>query len=183
MITEELLIIVVDDYVQYYDWWVLTSKNVGLPAEKFDFWGYSEPDAKYAWRKCDIGATNRMWFVSKNMLPKKGWPPRPEWIWNNSEIEKTIVTRFHPSYLEPKHDTKSARTEGAGAWSSGWHSQKVTGLPGGAIIRPKPPVFDRSWRSPSKNTVKKSTEDTCSWTRPSKIGKWKVKKKPCFSTF
>jgi hypothetical protein len=49
---------------------------------------------------------NRMWFVSKNMLPKKGWPPRPEWIWNNSEIEKTVVTRFHPSYLEPKHDTK-----------------------------------------------------------------------------
>ena len=45
---------------------------------------------------------------------------------------------------------------------------------GGAIIRPKPPVFDRSWRSPSKNTVKNSTEDTCSWTRPSKIGKRKV---------
>ena len=33
---------------------------------------------------------------------------------------------------------------------------------GGPIIRPKPPVFDRSWRSPSKNTVKNSTEDTCS---------------------
>ena len=42
---------------------------------------------------------------------------------------------------------------------------------GGGIFRPKPPVFDRSWRSPSKNTVKNSTEDTCSWTRPSKIGK------------
>ena len=54
---------------------------------------------------------------------------------------------------------------------------------GGPIFRPKPPVFDRSWRSPSKNTVKNSTEDTCSWTRPSKIGKRKVKKKPCFSTF
>ena len=48
---------------------------------------------------------------------------------------------------------------------------------GGGIFRPKPPVFDRSWRSPSKNTVKNSTEDTCSWTRPSKIGKRKVKKK------
>ena len=54
---------------------------------------------------------------------------------------------------------------------------------GGGIFRPKPPVFDRSWRSPSKNTVKNSTEDTCSWTRPSKIGKRKVKKPPCFSTF
>ena len=54
---------------------------------------------------------------------------------------------------------------------------------GGGIFRPKPPVFDRSWRSPSKNTVKNSTEDTCSWTRPSKIGKRKVKKKTCFSTF
>ena len=42
---------------------------------------------------------------------------------------------------------------------------------GGGIFRPKPPVFDRSWRSPSKNTVKNSTKDTCSWTRPSKIGK------------
>ena len=54
---------------------------------------------------------------------------------------------------------------------------------GGGIFRPKPPVFDRSWRSPSKNTVKNSTEDTCSWTRPSKIGKRKVKKNPCFSIF
>ena len=56
-------------------------------------------------------------------------------------------------------------------------------LEGGAIFRPKPPVFDRSWRSPSKNTVKNSTEDTCSWTRPSKIGKRKVKKPRVFSTF
>ena len=79
---------------------------------------------------------------------------------------------------------KSARTEGAGAWSSGWHSKKVTGLPGGGpIFRPKPPVFDRSWRSPSKNTVKNSTEDTCSWTRPSKIGKRKVKKTRVFQLF
>ena len=54
---------------------------------------------------------------------------------------------------------------------------------GEAIFRPKPPVFDRSWRSPSKNTVKNSTEDTCSWTRPSKIGKRKSEKNPCFSTF
>ena len=54
---------------------------------------------------------------------------------------------------------------------------------GGGIFRPKPPVFDRSWRSPSKNTVKNSTEDTCSWTRPSKIGKRKVKKLRVFSTF
>ena len=54
---------------------------------------------------------------------------------------------------------------------------------GGGIFRPKPPVFDRSWRSPSKNTVKNSTEDTCSWTRPSKIGKRKVKKKRVFQLF
>ena len=54
---------------------------------------------------------------------------------------------------------------------------------GGGIFRPKPPVFDRSWRSPSKNTVKNSTEDTCSWTRPSKIGKRKVKKPRVFQLF
>ena len=54
---------------------------------------------------------------------------------------------------------------------------------GGGIFRPKPPVFDRSWRSPSKNTVKNSTEDTCSWTRPSKIGKRKVKKPCVFQLF
>ena len=54
---------------------------------------------------------------------------------------------------------------------------------GGGIFRPKPPVFDRSWRSPSKNTVKNSTEDTCSWTRPSKIGKRKVKKNRVFQLF
>ena len=54
---------------------------------------------------------------------------------------------------------------------------------GGGIFRPKPPVFDRSWRSPSKNTVKNSTEDTCSWTRPSKIGKRKVKKTRVFQLF
>ena len=53
----------------------------------------------------------------------------------------------------------------------------------GGIFRPKPPVFDRSWRSPSKNTVKNSTEDTCSWTRPSKIGKRKVKKTRVFQLF
>ena len=52
---------------------------------------------------------------------------------------------------------------------------------GGGIFRPKPPVFDRSWRSPSKNTVKNSMEDTCSWTRPSKIGKRKVKKNVFFN--
>ena len=54
---------------------------------------------------------------------------------------------------------------------------------GGGIFRPKPPVFDRSWRSPSKNTVKNSTEDTCSWMRPSKIGKRKVKKPRVFQLF
>ena len=32
----------------------------------------------------------------------------------------------------------------------------------GGIFRPKPCVFDRSLRSPSKNSVKNSTEDTCS---------------------
>ena len=56
-------------------------------------------------------------------------------------------------------------------------------LGGGGIFRPKPPVFDRSWRSPSKNTVKNSTEDTCPWTRPSKIGKRKVKKTRVFQLF
>ena len=56
-------------------------------------------------------------------------------------------------------------------------------LGGWGIFRPKPPVFDRSWRSPSKNTVKNSTEDTCSWTRPSKIGKRKVKKTRVFQLF
>ena len=56
-------------------------------------------------------------------------------------------------------------------------------LGGGGIFRPKPPVFDRSWRSPSKNVVKNSTEDTCSWTRPSKIGKRKVKKPSVFQLF
>ena len=54
---------------------------------------------------------------------------------------------------------------------------------GGGIFRPKHPVFDRSWRSPSKNTVKNSTEDTCSWTRPSKIGKRKVNKNRVFQLF
>ena len=54
---------------------------------------------------------------------------------------------------------------------------------GGGIFRPKPPVFDRSWRSPSKNTVKNSTEDTCSWTRPSKISNRKVKKPCVFQLF
>ena len=54
---------------------------------------------------------------------------------------------------------------------------------GWGIFRPKPPVFDRSWRSPSKNTVKNRTEDTCSWTRPSKIGKRKVKKPRVFQLF
>ena len=47
-----------------------------------------------------------------------------------------------------------------GAWSSGWHkSTKVqVYLGGGAFIWKKTPVFDRSWRSPSQNTVKNSTE-------------------------
>ena len=34
-----------------------------------------------------------------------------------------------------------------------------------------------------KTLLKNSTEDTCSWTRPSKIGKRKVKKTRVFSTF
>ena len=54
---------------------------------------------------------------------------------------------------------------------------------GGAFFGQNLPVFDRSWRSPSKNTVKNSTEDTCSWTRPSKIGKRKVKKPRVFQLF
>ena len=54
---------------------------------------------------------------------------------------------------------------------------------GGHIFRSKPCVFDRSLRSPSKNIVKNSTERTCSWTRPSKIGKRKVKKTRVFQLF
>ena len=54
---------------------------------------------------------------------------------------------------------------------------------GGPIFRPKPPVFDRSWRSPSKNTVKNSTEDTCSWTRPSKNRQAKSEKNRVFQLF
>ena len=54
---------------------------------------------------------------------------------------------------------------------------------GGGHFSAKTSCFDRSWRSPSKNTVKNSTEDTCSWTRPSKIGKRKVKKTHVFQLF
>ena len=56
-------------------------------------------------------------------------------------------------------------------------------LGGGAFFGQNLLFFDRSWRSPSKNTVKNSTEDTCSWTRPSKIGKRKVKKTRVFQLF
>ena len=44
-------------------------------------------------------------------------------------------------------------------------------------------LIGRDAQTPSKNTVKNSTEDTCSWTHPSKIGKRKVKKNRVFSTF
>ena len=76
---------------------------------------------------------------------------------------------------------KSARTEGSSEMALVKGYRFTWG--GGPIFRPKPPVFDRSWRSPSKNTVKNSTEDTCSWTRPSKIGKRKVKKPRVFQLF
>ena len=47
---------------------------------------------------------------------------------------------------------------------------------GGPIFRPKPPVFDRSWRSPSKNTVKNSER-----ARPKSASeKWKT---PVFFNF
>ena len=72
-----------------------------------------------------------------------------------------------------------------GAWSSGWHkSTKVqVYLGGGAFIWKKPPVFDRSWRSPSQNTVKNSTEWTCSLPRPPNLGQKKVKKPRVFQFF
>ena len=54
---------------------------------------------------------------------------------------------------------------------------------GGGIFWKKPPVFDRSWRSPSKNTVKNSTERTCSWTRPPNLGQKKVKNSRVFQLF
>ena len=72
-----------------------------------------------------------------------------------------------------------------GAWSSGWHkSTKVqVYLGGGPFIWKKPPVFDRSWRSPSQNTVKNSTERTCSLPRPPNLGQKKVKKPRVFQLF
>ena len=45
----------------------------------------------------------------------------------------------------------------------------------GGIFWKKPPVFDRSWRSPSQNTVKNSTERTCSLPRPPNLRQEKVK--------
>ena len=102
-------------------------------------------------------------------------PPLPQQDVNTS-VRWSLCWEKPPPMVE-----KSARTEGAGAWSSGWHYRFTWG--GGGIFLPKPPVFDRSWRSPSKNTVKNSTEDTCSWTRPSKIGKRKVKKPCVFQLF
>ena len=54
---------------------------------------------------------------------------------------------------------------------------------GGSIFRLKPYVFDRLSRSPAKNSVKNSMESTCSWTRPSKIGKRKVKNLLFFNLF
>ena len=72
-----------------------------------------------------------------------------------------------------------------GAWSSGWHkSTKVqVYLGGGPFIWKKPPVFDRSWRSPSQNTVKNRTERTCSLPRPPNLGQKKSEKTPRFSIY
>ena len=72
-----------------------------------------------------------------------------------------------------------------GAWSSGWHkSTKVqVYLGGGPFIWKKPPVFDRSWCSPSQNAVKNSTERTCSLPRPPNLRQKKSEKTSGFSTF
>ena len=122
------------------------------------------------------------------------------WLHRDCHVQPRPPELFHPGVslwvpLPPKHSSGLPEKQ----WTAGNPpAPKVLGrdLPdgtrkrlqvylggGGGIFRPKPPVFDRSWRSPSKNTVKNSTEDTCSWTRPSKIGKRKVKKTRVFQLF
>ena len=114
-------------------------------------------------------------------------------------VKGEVVPQFIPFKFSTC--TTACKPAGVNSQSAGRHNQnppapKVLGRDrpdgtrkrlqvylGGGIFRPKPPVFDRSWRSPSKNTVKNSTEDTCSWTRPSKIGKRKVKKSRVFQLF
>ena len=54
---------------------------------------------------------------------------------------------------------------------------------GGGIFRPKPPVFDRSWRSPSKNTIKTVRKTPVRERARPKSASEKWEKKPCFSTF
>ena len=89
----------------------------------------------------------------------------------------TTTTQLHATTLNPPAPKVLGRDLPDGT------RKRLQVYLGGGIFRPKPPVFDRSWRSPSKNTVKNSTEDTCSWTRPSKIGKRKVKKHRVFQLF
>ena len=104
-------------------------------------------------------------------------PPLPQQDVNTS-VRWSLCWEKPPPMVE-----KSARTEGAGAWSSRNGTYRFTWGGGAMVSFQSLPVFDRSWRSPSKNTVKNSTEDTCSWTRPSKIGKRKVKKPRVFQLF
>ena len=70
-------------------------------------------------------------------------PPSSETLWNTQ-----LFTGNPPA------------PEVQGAWSSGWHkSTKVQVYLGGRpLFGKKTPVFDRSWRSPSQNNVKNSTE-------------------------
>ena len=63
--------------------------------------------------------------------------------------------------------------------------KKVTGLPGGGgafFVQNLLFLIGRDARL-QKTLLKNSTEDTCSWTRPSKIGKRKVKKTRVFQLF
>ena len=110
-----------------------------------------------------------------------------KWLWKWLKISPPMILKymeFTSQYMGYHGDTDNESMEirpHRRCWGVIFRMALVKGYRftwggggGGGIFRPKPPVFDRSWRSPSKNTVKNSTEDTCSWTRPSKIGKRKV---------
>ena len=101
---------------------------------------------------------------------------------------------FGPHWLDPSKQIQTGNTavplnppapEVQGAWSSGWHkSTKVqVYLGGGPFIWKKPPVFDRSWRSPSQNTVKKQYGIDLFVASPAKPGQKKVKKPRVFQLF
>ena len=111
--------------------------------------------------------------LKKRLTSQRVWL-EPKWQWHSLGVPThppiTYVSHMFVSSLLLKISSWLLATFRVLTW-------------GGGIFRPKPPVFDRSWRSPSKNIVKNSTEDTCSWTRPSKIGKRKVKKTRVFQFF